>query len=243
MRTINTIDFCHKEYFSRNIDIDLCSKVNQAKEKYKKFIFDKEPFENIPLTEEYRDNLINCYTNKLRSDQEIFRYISENANYRCVYCSLNETYTLDHFFPKTTYPILAIISYNLLPACGYCNGKKSDTVLDITHPYSKEEYQYAINVKLEMNNGRITIEYFFESNDNNLLIFVEKLELKKRYQNRMLSEFNDLTTSWSKMKKKGLKSCINKFVLSKRKYLWERKFYEALQNNIDLVYEYCSHRD
>lgn len=30
---------------------------------------------------------------------------------------------LDHFYPKEKYPYLAISRYNLVPSCGYCNGK------------------------------------------------------------------------------------------------------------------------
>lgn len=52
----------------------------------------------------------------------------------CPYCDRNYVYSagifntceLDHFFPKKKYPILATSFYNLIPVCGYCNGKKLD---------------------------------------------------------------------------------------------------------------------
>jgi|GEM_PF-792638 len=48
------------------------------------------------------------------------------------------SFTLDHFFPKSKYPYLAISMYNLVPCCGSCNQKKSDSVVDVSldfHPY------------------------------------------------------------------------------------------------------------
>lgn len=52
----------------------------------------------------------------------------------CPYCDRNYVYSagiyntceLDHFFSKRKYPILAASFYNLIPVCGYCNGRKSD---------------------------------------------------------------------------------------------------------------------
>ncbi len=49
---------------------------------------------------------------------------------------------LDHFFPKSYYPYLALCLYNLVPCCGVCNQAKSD--LDpikgppLLYPYEEE---------------------------------------------------------------------------------------------------------
>lgn len=49
----------------------------------------------------------------------------------CPYCNRNYTYIVedgtvkpqvDHFFPKSQYPFLAISYYNLIPSCSTCNG-------------------------------------------------------------------------------------------------------------------------
>lgn len=44
---------------------------------------------------------------------------------------------LDHFYPKSKYPILGLNLYNLIPSCQSCNGLKSDDRVDI-HPYIAE---------------------------------------------------------------------------------------------------------
>ncbi len=44
---------------------------------------------------------------------------------------------LDHFYPKSLYPFLAINFYNLIPSCSTCNRLKSnDDALSLLNPYS-----------------------------------------------------------------------------------------------------------
>ena len=48
------------------------------------------------------------------------------------------TCELDHFVPKRKYPIFASSFYNLIPACPYCNGKKSEDEFKIYPHKSKK---------------------------------------------------------------------------------------------------------
>lgn len=58
----------------------------------------------------------------------------------CPMCGSMHSGTLDHYLPKNGYPIFAIFSKNLVPACK-CNSKRSETLLGINpgervlHPY------------------------------------------------------------------------------------------------------------
>lgn len=65
----------------------------------------------------------------------------------CPYCNRQYTFTiykglnklktrpqLDHFFPKSIYPFLALSFYNLIPSCPTCNHIKSENKIDL-HPY------------------------------------------------------------------------------------------------------------
>lgn len=48
--------------------------------------------------------------------------------------------TFDHWFPKSTYPLLAISFYNLVPSCNICNSGKSADPFELDthfHPYHK----------------------------------------------------------------------------------------------------------
>lgn len=63
-----------------------------------------------------------------------------SRNGRCPLCSVRIVSTLDHFLPKSKYPIYSITPVNLVPACSTCNSNKktsfptseSDQTL---HPY------------------------------------------------------------------------------------------------------------
>ena len=49
------------------------------------------------------------------------------------------TCQVDHFYPQSKYPWLAISLWNLIPVCGFCNLHKSDNTEDtILYPYEEE---------------------------------------------------------------------------------------------------------
>jgi len=59
---------------------------------------------------------------------------------RCPFCGVGYASTLDHYLPKTKYPQLSVVPFNLVPSCKDCNTGKS-TAIAITekeqslHPY------------------------------------------------------------------------------------------------------------
>lgn len=62
----------------------------------------------------------------------------------CPYCNRNfvnvtneaNTSQLDHFFPKSEYPLFALSFYNLIPSCYGCNNRKRDSQFNIS-PYDE----------------------------------------------------------------------------------------------------------
>lgn len=44
---------------------------------------------------------------------------------------------IDHFFPKSQYPLLAMCFYNLIPSCSTCNWKKNDSNITVS-PYEED---------------------------------------------------------------------------------------------------------
>ena len=61
-------------------------------------------------------------------------------NGRCPLCSHREANTLDHYLPKSLYPILSVTPLNLIPSCMECNkGKLIDvptsSAEETLHPY------------------------------------------------------------------------------------------------------------
>lgn len=82
-------------------------------------------------------------------------HLAENLDMQtCVYCNRLYTTTIitakrefvaratfDHWFPKSTYPLLALSFYNLVPSCNVCNssvkGSDNYSIAKVFHPYFK----------------------------------------------------------------------------------------------------------
>lgn len=67
----------------------------------------------------------NKYYNKLKSSA---------SHGKCPLCSVRDVDTLDHYLPKSNYPVFAVTSINLIPACTPCNKGKL-----ISYPKTSED--------------------------------------------------------------------------------------------------------
>ncbi|WP_121627623.1 HNH endonuclease [Poseidonibacter antarcticus] len=77
----------------------------------------------------------------------------------CPYCNRNYTFTvdedsgklrpeIDHFYPKSIYPFLAMSFYNLIPSCPICNHTKSSKISnDLINPYDIKENDFKFTYK------------------------------------------------------------------------------------------------
>lgn len=64
---------------------------------------------------------------------------------RCPFCGFGHASTLDHYLPKTKYPLVTVLPINLIPACKDCNTGKSATVAvaegdQCLHPYFDHQH-------------------------------------------------------------------------------------------------------
>jgi len=110
----------------------------------------------------------------------------------CPYCNRNYTFVvnnengklrpeIDHFYPKSIYPFLAMSFFNLIPSCSICNHTKSNKVKkDLDNPYDIESNSYKFTY-IPNNIEFATVEkekYDFDSfdialkgNDSNIELF------------------------------------------------------------------------
>ncbi len=77
----------------------------------------------------------------------------------CPYCNRNYIFTInkksgklrpeiDHFYPQSKYPFLAMTYGNLIPSCSVCNHTKSATFHnDLVNPYSVKKNDYHFTLK------------------------------------------------------------------------------------------------
>jgi len=122
----------------------------------------------------------------------------------CPYCNRNYTFVvrqgklrpeIDHFYPKTVYPYLAVNFFNLIPSCQTCNKTKSNDInFDWLNPYdiqknsfkftyTPQSVEFAIVEKEKYNFDSFEIE--ISGNQSNIELF--KLEeLYKQHKDIVL---------------------------------------------------------
>jgi hypothetical protein len=100
-------------------------------------------FSSSPISEALGDKARALYDNRM-----VHKSGTGRANYAklrmitdiCPYCLERSSETLDHYLPKSSFPLLSITPANLIPSCETCNRKKlDDPVLKMedqfVHPY------------------------------------------------------------------------------------------------------------
>jgi 5-methylcytosine-specific restriction endonuclease McrA len=98
---------------------------------------------------------VKTYTNWSRWTQyNPYTFVEEMGLKTCPYCNRNYIFSvdtengklrpeIDHFYPKSKYPFLAMSFGNLIPSCSVCNHTKSDTCHDeLVNPYNVKSHDY-----------------------------------------------------------------------------------------------------
>jgi hypothetical protein len=86
---------------------------------------------------------------------------------KCPLCGIGTVTSLDHHLPKTLYPALCVMPYNLIPACDWCQGEKatkypSNAAEETLHPYY-DDFENDNWLKAKVIEGNpYTIEYFVD---------------------------------------------------------------------------------
>ncbi|WP_348620291.1 HNH endonuclease [Paenibacillus polymyxa] len=181
-------------------------------EKYNDFINNYRNF----LSQEWRDNTIYSkeltnafeyfYTNLIHGkifndtigESNAIREFREELTLEstCPYCDFHEMEfdiaSVDHFIPKSRYPLLAIYPKNLVVACSACNDriKQEKLYLPIMHPYFDN-----------------LDEYFYFSYKNNVIKYelVDHISIKDREKVKNFFELFNLEARYNKHCKKKLK--------------------------------------
>jgi len=86
-------------------------------------------------------NLYEYYMLKREPGRSLYDAIKVSAHDVCPLCGLStEIKTLDHYLPKSHYPQLSVLPYNLVPACRDCNTDKGNPI--ITDPAQQHIHPY-----------------------------------------------------------------------------------------------------
>lgn len=90
------------------------------------------------------DELVSTYTTRFVPEnspgREVYLRIRKELPEVCPLCGIGATHTLDHYLPKTLYPLFAVTPNNLYPACMWCQTARSSGAIasregQTFHPY------------------------------------------------------------------------------------------------------------
>jgi len=132
-----------------------------------------------------------------KTDYNAYYFVEQLGIKTCPYCNRNYTFVvdnengklrpeIDHFYPKSIYPFLAMSFYNLIPSCPICNHTKKDRDSykeKLINPYEYKENDFKftyIPSEVEFNEiekqkyNYDSFEIEFESGNKNIDTF--KLE-------------------------------------------------------------------
>lgn len=132
-----------------------------------------------------RDNILhklNLKTCPYCDRQYISNYYNENNNEK-------SQAQIDHFYPKSIYPELALNINNFIPSCSYCNQLKSNNILKLNPRKEgfEDDAKFILTEKLDaildmnLKNIKINIKVFNNSKKDKIESNIRTLNLREIY--------------------------------------------------------------
>lgn len=94
-------------------------------------------YNNIVKRVDQKANMILLYDKMTQEKTQVRKYYKtlREMTTKCPYCGFGTVSTLDHYLPKSKYPIYAVYPNNLVPSCYSCNTTKLASTDVTLHPY------------------------------------------------------------------------------------------------------------
>ena len=167
------ISFTLKKEYS-NIALSYLLQVKQCSDEYSGCVPKNINLLSHPKLDEMDEDDVEIikkiYTDKFSKvntvGYEYYKLIKINANGVCPICGRGAPKTLDHFLPKSEYPLLCVTPCNLVPICRDCNTEKGDITsvnyFEVPfHPYFDVMDNQWVECSLTFSDANsFSIEYF-----------------------------------------------------------------------------------
>ncbi len=219
--------------------------------------------ENLPKYEidaEDVKRIINVYIQKFAAKGQIgrryYNAIMANAKGRCPICGGNKLKNLDHFLPKSEYPLLCVTPANLVPVCRDCNFDKgtyfnTNYYLLPFNPYFDDmedvwlecdiRFVYDGTIEFEFKNG---YDKTIDLNKwNKYETHINVFELNKTFYSKALEEVDNCKYGDQDLLLECGSEDVKKTLLDRKKSSerydvnsWRSALYRALVTKVD---EYC----
>ena len=235
-----------------NKEIDKIIKIMKKKNKKRKSILEI-CFEKLNISEEYLPNQLFCYKKLQTGNKDWNRHklLSLIGIEICPYCQRNyissyeenndekTTADLDHFYPKSLYPFLALSLYNFIPSCQICNSRFKGNKDTRDSVYLYEEGFDELGVKFRTSKeviseilGERYSDFYVKIDYENLKNkedgekvknSIENLGLDKVYKKSHNQYIQDLLYNIEKYPENYLENCVEMFEsnVDKKKQLEE----------------------
>jgi len=235
-----------------NKEIDKIIKIMKKKNKKSKSILEIR-FEKLNISEEYLPNQLFCYKkfqdgNKNWGRHKLLFLMEIEV---CPYCQRNyissyeennskkTTADLDHFYPKSLYPFLALSLYNFIPSCQICNSrfKGNKDTRDSIYPYEEGFDELGVKFKtseevivkiLEERYSDFSVKINYENlkdekNKEKVKKSIKNLRLDKVYEKSHNQYIQNLLYNIEKYPENYLENCVEMFEsnVDKKKQLEE----------------------
>lgn len=156
---------------------------------------------NDPLKKLYPGNKGQVQEKYIKSLRNRFR---KDTYLLCPYCGRAFFEELDHYLPKTSYPEFSVLSKNLVPSCGDCNGLKGSKAPNgkdefFLHPYydvglSDQLLYFEVLPPYDTPKIRLKISSGLPTKLKSRLEFqVRELNLKARLKHEAIRELRSVT--------------------------------------------------
>lgn len=202
------------------------------------------------------DEMRKVYTNRMAGTKGPGRYFydkvrASSLNNICPFCGVKTVKAVDHYLPKSLYPIFSVVPINLLPSCSDCNKLKDDYIPtlhdeELLNPYF-DDLSHEIWLKCRVVNPFPKYEFYVDAPANwnvQLINRVENhlkvLDLKELFALQCVSEYSGsllyFKNTFNKKGEIGLREFLFGMYESNAddmKNHWKTAFYKGLFENSD----------
>lgn len=202
------------------------------------------------------DEMRKVYKTRMVGSKSPGRYFYDkvramSTNNICPFCGIRIVKTVDHYLPKSLYPIFSVIPINLLPSCSDCNKLKDDYFprcheKELLHPFF-DNLTTEIWLKCEVLSPYLKYEFYVDSPSswnrqlsNRVENHLKVLKLKELFALQCASEYSGsllyFKNTFNKKGQQGLMEYLLEMYESNENDLknhWKTAFYMGLYNNSD----------
>ena len=169
----------------------------------------------------YKENqyMLNVYKDFANASNEHFKKLNNTQIYgKDEEKQFRRTCQLDHFYPKSEYPYLALSFYNLIPVCSVCNKIKLDNKMKV-NPYNiKNSDEHIIfDYKFNISINKVSPDTSYMSSDFKSNWDVLGLEELYKVHTNYLNDLLIRIEIYNKLYTEDIENLINKLSVNKGK--------------------------